>query len=187
MHGTDAGEQFEGDEGADAEEILHFQRRAYVFCFALIPTIVVGYARMLSEEEQQALFFMLLFAPLGALLRFYLSTLCNGLPQSFKAGTFYANVSACVLLALLTVFRAQQGCFVAGQSFVEPWWGNVISGMSVGFCGSLSTMSTLVAQMYEMDAGDGFSYVAVSLAASQAAMLTILGLFLSDGPSRVCA
>mmetsp|Transcript_10826 Transcript_10826/g.27024 ORF Transcript_10826/g.27024 Transcript_10826/m.27024 type:complete len:384 (+) Transcript_10826:80-1231(+) len=161
---------------------------SHMCCFAAVGCTVVAYSFILPAAKRQGLTFILSFAPLGALLRYYLGLWFNAWPQHFKVGTFMANFGACLVLGICTVFKAREHCFAPGASNFGPWWNELLLGVTFGFCGALSTMSTLVAQMFEMHIVYGFAYFCVSLLASQALLAAILGIFLfSSGVTTVCA
>jgi fluoride ion exporter CrcB/FEX len=89
-----------------------------------------------------------LVAPFGTLLRWKLSTLngklkCNNM-QWFPTGTFSANFIASIISAAInaTLIRSP---------YVDSLWAlNTVKSFSLGFAGSLSTVSTFVKEIVEM-------------------------------------
>ncbi len=109
-----------------------------------------------------------LFAPLGACLRCLL-VWQNGRCRRFPVGTFVANVVGTALLALLVGAFGRRP-FVAE---IGSDWENV--GMSmlpivgVGFCGSLTTVSTLVHEaLVTLPLRDAYVYALSTIVVSQA-------------------
>mmetsp|Transcript_96785 Transcript_96785/g.250476 ORF Transcript_96785/g.250476 Transcript_96785/m.250476 type:complete len:90 (-) Transcript_96785:6-275(-) len=88
---------------------------------------------------------------------------------------------------MCTVFKAREGCFASDSSDFEPLWNDVLLGVTFGFCGALSTMSTLASQLFEMDMLYAFVYCNLSLLAAQVILCVILGVFLhTSGVTTVC-
>jgi CrcB protein len=89
--------------------------------------------------------FALVFAPLGCLLRFYVSLHLNGRIPSFPLGTFVVNIFGTVVLGLCYDLQ-----HVSGLGAVVPaalTGCQVLQGVMDGFCGSATTVSTWVAEM----------------------------------------
>mmetsp|Transcript_147429 Transcript_147429/g.282586 ORF Transcript_147429/g.282586 Transcript_147429/m.282586 type:complete len:352 (+) Transcript_147429:37-1092(+) len=171
-------------EGADEFEdpdIAPKQRLSFTFvlcmCFA-IPMVLA----LLGKSTE--LLFIMIFAPLGALLRYYLGVWYNGLSKRFCWGTFAANFIACFVFAALTIVNATHGCFKGHR-----WIAGLMKGIGFGFCGSLSTMSSFVAQLHEMDLFSAPGYFLASCCACLALITGILGGYLALGgvEQHVCA
>jgi CrcB protein len=118
-----------------------------------------------------------LLAPLGAVLRCALGWQ-NRRCRRFPVGTFAANLSGTALLAVLAgVFGRRP--FVAE---IGAQWENVGASMlpivGVGFCGSLTTVSSLVQEAIVMlPLRDAYVYVAVTVVASHAVGTAVGALF----------
>ncbi|KAF4963312.1 hypothetical protein FSARC_8643 [Fusarium sarcochroum] len=125
----------------------------------------------------QALF-SLVFAPLGCLLRFYLSLHLNGKMATFPVGTFSANVLGTVLLGMSwDLAHVPLGGVVGCQ---------VLQGIEDGFCGCLTTISTWVAELSGLRRRSGWIYGMTSVVASLVLMIAIMGgLRWSDGYSKL--
>ncbi|GKZ38730.1 hypothetical protein AbraIFM66950_011166 [Aspergillus brasiliensis] len=92
--------------------------------------------------------FAIVFAPVGCLLRFYLSLLLNARVPSFPVGTFTVNVFGTVVLAMCFDLQHVRGIGGGG------WTGcQVLQGVMDGFCGSATTISTWVAELSVLGGG----------------------------------
>eukprot|EP00455_Lapot_gusevi_P018571 TRINITY_DN2015_c0_g1_i3.p1 TRINITY_DN2015_c0_g1~~TRINITY_DN2015_c0_g1_i3.p1 ORF type:complete len:424 (+),score=58.64 TRINITY_DN2015_c0_g1_i3:122-1393(+) len=104
----------------------------------------------------------LLFAPLGAILRWRLALSLNG-RSDFPWGTFAANVSGTWIAALCYFLRLSPISVRVGLSSVGC---AVLEGVITGFCGSLTTVSTLVSELVNMAATYQASLLAPTPSAS---------------------
>ncbi|KAJ5782548.1 Camphor resistance CrcB protein [Penicillium paradoxum] len=89
--------------------------------------------------------FALVFAPLGCLLRFYVSLHLNGRIPTFPLGTFVVNIFGCIIEGLCYDLQ-----HVSGLGAVVPaalTGCQVLQGVMDGFCGSTTTISTWVAEL----------------------------------------
>lgn len=113
-----------------------------------------------------------LFAIPGALLRWHLSKLNGKLP----AGTFAANIIACIILAVCILLqRGQSGhSSQVVTSFLQC---QILDGIANGFCGCLSTVSTFVNEMYAMTYKRAYVYGAFTCFVGFTMMVVILGSF----------
>ncbi|KAF4461774.1 chromosome condensation [Fusarium albosuccineum] len=125
----------------------------------------------------QALF-SLVFAPLGCLLRFYLSLHLNGKMATFPVGTFAANVLGTVLLGMSwDLAHVPLGGVVGCQ---------VLQGIEDGFCGCLTTISTWVAELSSLRRRSSWIYGTTSVVVSLVLMIAIMGgLRWSDGYNKL--
>lgn len=94
-----------------------------------------------TETWRGAAIFAIVFAPLGCLLRFYLSLFLNAKLPSFPLGTFAANILGTGILGMCYDLQHISGI---GTSVVSC---QVLQGVMDGFCGSLTTISTWVAEL----------------------------------------
>ncbi|KAL4787924.1 CrcB-like protein-domain-containing protein [Aspergillus varians] len=86
--------------------------------------------------------FAIVFAPLGCLLRFYLSILLNARIPHFPLGTFAVNILGTIILAMCYDLQHVDGI---GASVLVSC--QVLQGVMDGFCGSATTVSTWVAEL----------------------------------------
>ena len=118
--------------------------------------------------------FALVFAPVGCLLRFYVSLWLNGLVSAFPLGTFAVNVFGTAVLGMAWDLQHVPIGGVIGCQ--------VLQGIEDGFCGCLTTVSTWVAELAALRRRHAWIYGGASVVASYAVMVAILGgLRWSDG------
>ncbi|KAL4980068.1 CrcB-like protein-domain-containing protein [Aspergillus desertorum] len=85
--------------------------------------------------------FAIVFAPLGTLLRFYLSLWLNARNPSLPLGTLSANIVGTIILAMCyDLQRVENGA----NALVSC---QVLQGVMDGFCGCATTVSTWVAEL----------------------------------------
>ena len=114
--------------------------------------------------------FAVVFAPLGAVLRFHLSKRLNPKIASFPLGTFVANVFGTCILGL--VWDLQHSS--PGSSLISC---QVLQGIADGFCGGLTTVSTWVLELKALRVRHAYIYAFISLGLSLACIVTIMGSF----------
>lgn len=114
----------------------------------------------------QALF-ALVFAPPGCLLRFYASLHLNGKIKSFPLGTFAVNIFGTMMEAIfLDLQRMPIGGMVGCQ---------ILQGMSDGFCGCLTTVSTWVVELTGLRLRHAYFYGLMSVGVALGMMVIITG------------
>eukprot|EP00752_Nemacystus_decipiens_P012655 g11209.t1 len=114
-----------------------------------------------------------MFAPFGALLRFFLSRQLNNRCRegAFPLGTFVANVLGSLVMAL--VFYGTRN-----SSSLTTGWSNVaIKAFQAGFLGSLTTMSTFVSEVVghrdRHTPSASYAYLMATAIAAQAPVLIV--------------
>jgi fluoride ion exporter CrcB/FEX len=115
-----------------------------------------------------------LWAPLGALLRWHLSSWNNGkksMPWTgtdwFPLGTFSANMIGCVvsIIAVAWEYRMEY----QGHVQLSFWLVGTIRAIKVGFAGSLTTVSTFVSEVsgfMDRKTDHAYPYIWISLISS---------------------
>ena len=127
----------------------------------------VGNASWEQETWRSQALFALVFAPLGCLLRFYASLHLNGKIKSFPLGTFAVNMFGTMMEAIfLDLQRVPVGGMVGCQ---------VLQGMSDGFCGCLTTVSTWVAELKGLKLRHAYVYGFMSVGVGLSLMVIITG------------
>lgn len=127
-----------------------------------------------SDDWRYRASFALVFAPPGAILRFYLSKHLNACIPAFPLGTFIANIfgtiieGMCMDLQHLSMFMAR----VTGSS-VTPC--AALEGVMSGFCGCTTTVSTWVAELNGLRRGHAWFYGLASVAIALAIQVVIMG------------
>ena len=134
----------------------------------------VGDASWTQETWRSQALFALVFAPPGCLLRFYVSLYLNGRIKAFPLGTFAVNIFGTAMEAMfLDLQRVPIGGMVGCQ---------VLQGMSDGFCGCLTTVSTWVAELTGLRLRHAYFYGMMSVTVALSLMIIIMGsLQWSDG------
>lgn len=88
-------------------------------------------------------------------------------------GTFIANTSGTWLLAILVVLSK------FSVDYYDTHIQAVLYGLSTGFCGCLTTVSTLVAELDSLPAADGYVYGLATHAAAQFGVIFIYNVYAS--------
>lgn len=131
------------------------------------PSGPAGKVSWAQETWRSQALFALVFAPLGCLLRFYASLHLNGRIKSFPLGTFAVNIFGTMMEAIfLDLQRVPIGGMVGCQ---------VLQGMSDGFCGCLTTVSTWVVELKGLRLRHAYFYGLMSVGVALGLMVIIVG------------
>ncbi|CDR37679.1 CYFA0S01e14796g1_1 [Cyberlindnera fabianii] len=120
--------------------------------------------------------FACIVSPIACWTRFYVSKWLNPKVSGFPMGTFTVNVAASVILAILNLLNRGKTSH-DGRLVNSILSCHMIQGLEDGFCGTLSTVSTFVAELYTLKSPRSYRYGFVSLAVSYILMLLILGSY----------
>ncbi|KAK6462852.1 CrcB-like protein-domain-containing protein [Scheffersomyces coipomensis] len=123
------------------------------------------------KKEWRSWTFAVLFAPFGALLRFYLSKYLNSKVKNFPLGTFTANFGGTLLLTIFTLLARGKGITV---NLITC---HVLIGLDDGFCGALTTVSTFVVELFGLRTLHSYRYGMFSILGSFAVIVLILGSY----------
>jgi CrcB protein len=127
-----------------------------------------------NETWRGTVLFALIFAPLGCLLRFYVSLKLNGLVPWFPLGTFAVNIFGTGIEGMC--YNIQHvGVGVMGRVGGGRVGCQVLQGVQDGFCGCLTTVSTLVAEINGLKRRHAYSYALTSIAVALCLMVVIMG------------
>jgi len=130
----------------------------------------------LEETWRGKLIFALVFAPLGCLLRFYVSLRLNARIPSFPLGTFVVNIFGTALLGMFYdlqhaplggVFRRMVGGDLVGCQ--------VLQGCMDGFCGCLTTVSTWIMELKWLQKRHAYVYGLSSVIVALGFLIVIMG------------
>ncbi|KAI0719605.1 CrcB-like protein-domain-containing protein [Cerioporus squamosus] len=118
----------------------------------------------------------LLFSFPGTLSRYLLSVFLNPRLKLFPLGTFAANTLGTALLGTFQVLQTIQhpGPLSANAC-------GVLRGLSDGYCGCLTTVSTFAAEVDALDGRRAWIYVSLSWLVSQMLLAVILGPSIGAG------
>ncbi|KAG9016635.1 hypothetical protein FRB90_002750 [Tulasnella sp. 427] len=111
----------------------------------------------------------LLFSFPGAFLRYFLSVHLNKLHTTIPPGTLTANTLGCFLLAAFHVLERSKGGRLSGTSCA------MLVGLSDGFCGCLTTVSTYAAELRTLPRWKAWRYGLLSIVLGQIAMVLVIG------------
>jgi CrcB protein len=121
--------------------------------------------------------FALVFAPLGCLLRFYVSIYLNSRMPAFPLGTFAVNIFGTIVEGVCYDLQ-----HVSGLGAVVPaalTGCQVLQGVMDGFCGSATTISTWVAELNGLSRRrHAYVYGATSVVVALGFLIVIMGSLL---------
>ncbi|KAH7067687.1 CrcB-like protein-domain-containing protein [Paraphoma chrysanthemicola] len=121
----------------------------------------------------QALF-ACVFAPVGCLLRYYLSLHLNPIHPSFPLGTFTVNIFGTVVLGM--AYDLQRVPLLAsGTSGGSIVGCQVLQGVMDGFCGCLTTVSTWISELDSLKRRHAYVYGTVSVLVGFALLVVVMG------------
>lgn len=118
------------------------------------------------------LLFSIVFSALGTYIRWHLSPL-NALFKSFKIGTFIVNVAGTWILGATVVTRRYLRASSEGDEIAF----NVLVGMGTGFCGCLTTVSTLAVELSSLPIRGTYIYAICSIVLAHAGLVIIVGVY----------
>jgi CrcB protein len=116
--------------------------------------------------------FAVIFAPVGCLTRFHISLWLNGVSPSFPLGTFVVNIFGTAVEAMS--FNLQHVAFsgsIGGGSVPCQ----VLQGVMDGFCGGLTTVSTLVAELQGLRRAHAYVYGCASVTGGLVMVVAVMG------------
>ncbi|GAA5913836.1 FluC/FEX family fluoride channel [Sporobolomyces salmoneus] len=138
-----------------------------LFWLGTLFLVIFGPARYRSRAT-----FAIVFGPFGTLFRFTLSKHLNSLNPRFPFGTFAANVLSTLVFAILGIFARHPTSDLSCAAS---------KGLEDGFCGSLSTVSTLVVELRSLGRRDSYRYFWSTWLASEAFLVVVLGSWIWSG------
>lgn len=115
--------------------------------------------------------FSLCFAPFGALLRWQLSRL-NTVVEQFPVGTFIANVTGSIMIAVAEVVLDATGTTSGSFAFA------ITNGFQNGFCGCLTTVSTFVLELHTLQLHRAYIYGISSILTAEIAVFIIIASYI---------
>lgn len=116
----------------------------------------------------------LIFAPLGALSRFYVSRFLNARVPSFPLGTFAINIfGTCIEAMCYDLYHSTR--VVGALSSDSSVTCNVLEGVMQGYCGCATTVSTWVVELNSLRRRHAWLYGIVSVGVALGLNTTIIG------------
>lgn len=126
------------------------------------------------ELWRRPVIFSLVFAPVGCLVRFFISLKLNGRIRSFPLGTFTVNVCGTMVLGMAySIQHASIGASSLGGGSIVGC--QVLQGVMDGFCGCLTTVSTWVLELSNLRRRHAYLYGGVSVAIAFCALVVEIG------------
>ena len=116
--------------------------------------------------------FALLLGQAGTYIRWHLGRLdrkTRNCARGFPVGTFIANIAGSFVLAFALVCKTS---FAASAGSI---WYSVLTGVVVGFCGCLTTVSTFASQLSSLSFKMSVVYAVTSVVVAQVEFVCILG------------
>ncbi|ODV96295.1 hypothetical protein PACTADRAFT_67665 [Pachysolen tannophilus NRRL Y-2460] len=119
------------------------------------------------------------FAPFGCYLRYYLALKFNTKSDRIFIGTYLANFIAVLVLAITTLLSYGKKPYGGDEYIVDDYLSClVLDAISIGFSGSLSTVSTFVAELFGFGkVKDRYIYGSFSICSCFVLMMLILGVY----------
>lgn len=132
-----------------------------------------------TESWREEVLFALVFAPLGCLLRFYLSIKINSLVVGFPLGTFVANIFGTLVFCM--AFVLQREPLGSASDLAAAVGGGqigcqVLQGVLDGFCGCLTTVSTWAMELTTLRRRHSYVYGLVTLGVGLVCTTLIMGM-----------
>ena len=93
----------------------------------------------------------------------------NPVIPSFPLGTFSANISATVILGIVIIIQGRARSITAISC-------ELLYGLENGFCGCLSTISTLAVELDTLMRRHAYKYATVSVAVGVGVMVIVVGI-----------
>lgn len=116
--------------------------------------------------------FAIVVAPPGTILRYLTSKNLNTRSGTFPFGTFTVNSTSVLVFAVMSLLarhpRSSLGCAA-------------LQGVRDGFCGSLSTISTMIVELRGLKTGPGYRYFLASWCVAQALLVVVEGSWVWSG------
>jgi CrcB protein len=119
----------------------------------------------------QALF-ACIFAPIGCLLRYYVSLAFNSSLPSFPMGTFAVNILGTAVLGMSYGLQRVRIGDIVGGSLAGC---QVLQGIQDGFCGALTTVSTWILEIDTLKRGHAYVYGSASVVAATSLLVVVMG------------
>lgn len=124
---------------------------AFIGLSAVIADLVLTCTLSINTWYKAEYSFSILAGSIAALLRFQLSRLNGrGIRSWFPLGTLSVNLAGCLLITifelLLHALNSNGDLLISNKVHRM-----ILNGFSVGFCGSLTTMSTFINELYNLN------------------------------------
>lgn len=135
----------------------------------VIYTLTIPMYFVLSPTNRGKATAALLFSFPGALTRYYISLKLNPLRKTLPLGTLAVNTLGTLLLAVFYVSERTRGGALSFTSCV------MLKGLSDGYCGCLSTVSTFASELTTLQKWQAWRYAALSILVGQIMTVAVIG------------
>ncbi|KAK5400948.1 hypothetical protein LTR06_011070 [Exophiala xenobiotica] len=140
-----------------------------------------------NDEWRYRVLFAIVFAPPGSLLRFYLSKHLNGRIAPFPLGTFVVNIFGTFIEAMCMDLQHASSIMAKVPGFNSVPCA-VLQGVTHGFCGCATTVSTWVGDLNSLRRRHAWLYGMGSISVALAFQIVIMGTVISTiGYNQHCA
>ncbi|KAF2712831.1 hypothetical protein K504DRAFT_449624 [Pleomassaria siparia CBS 279.74] len=119
--------------------------------------------------------FALVFSPLGCILRYQLSLRLNGISKSFPLGTFAANIFGTAVLGLAYALQHAPLYPTDGKIGGGILGCQILAGITEGFCGCLTTISTWVSELRSLRKHHAYVYGTATIVLGFSFVTVIIG------------
>ena len=126
-----------------------------------------------AETWRGSVIFALVFAPIGCLVRFYVSLKLNFRIPTFPLGTFVVNIFGTLCIAVF--YDLQRVPLTDGLSGGGKISCQILGGLMDGFCGCLTTISTWVAELKGLRRMHAYRYGMFSILGGLAITTIVMG------------
>ena len=139
-----------------------------------------------SETWRGQALFACAFAPVGCLIRFYVSVFLNTLSVSFPLGTFAVNIFGTAVEGMAFDLQHIRINTMIGGGHVSC---QVLQGVQDGFCGSLTVVSAWAAELNGLRRHHAYVYGITSIICGLGLMVAIIGsvLWTAGWSQPVCS
>lgn len=136
--------------------------------------------RGIRENWRGRAVFATVFAPLGCLLRYYVSLLLNARIPSFPLGTFTVNMFGTIILGMCFDLKHAARVVARHTSTATFSVGDltgcqVLNGVLDGFCGCTTTVSTWIAELYSLELRHAYRYGLATVGLALSFLVVIMG------------
>lgn len=160
---------------------IHFNNYLVLEYLVLVGGLLawIAVALLMMIKGWRAWMFSCIMAPFGCWQRYYVSKLLNKKIKSFPLGTFTVNVTGTIMLAIFTLLNrgklhssGDPGRIVGTKLSCQ-----ILQGLSDGYCGALTTVSTFVVELYILKNPRSYKYGIASIIVAYCMMVLILGSY----------
>lgn len=152
------------------------ERAAHVAGAAMyiVAVVLIGTQK---QGEWRLWTFLCLFTPWAAMIRYGMSKWLNPRKPRFPLGTFAVNIGGTVFLAVLTLLGRGRRPLSLLPIAATVLSCHVVTGLDDGFCATVTTVLTFVAELYLLSTGAAYVYAMTTVALGFALVVVVLGSY----------